>query len=159
MKRIIKLTESDLTRIIQRVINETNELNEIGDDDMELITKNWGKIIEKVNIKGFELSLIRFPLGKIVSLTYNDKGSLGPGEQRKQPSEYEGKDIIRIFREFKPYIKDWVDKYGEILVGSTNKRRTDYYHRWLCGDLKCSKIHELPGFNLGEPQYSFQVIK
>ena len=159
MKKIIRLTESDLNRIIKRVINETNELNEIGDYDMDLITKNEGNVIEKENIKGFELSLIEFPVGKTVSLTYNDKNSLGPGEQRKQPSEYEGRDIVRIFRQFKPYIKNWVDKYGLIHIGSTNERRTDYYRKWLCDDLYCSPIRVRVGFNRNEPQYSFEVDK
>lgn len=159
MKKIIKLTESDLTRIIKRVITESNQLNEIGDYDMDLITKHGGNVIEKVNIKGFELSLVEFPLGKSVSLTFNDKGYTKPGEQKKQPSEYDGRDIIRIFREFKLYVKEWVDKYGLIHVGSANKKRVEYYYKWLCNDLNCGKVNEFLGFNPNEPQYSFEIGK
>ena len=157
MKKIIRLTESDLTRIIKRVINESNQLNEIGEYDMDMITKYWGNVIEKVNIKGFELSLVKFPLGKTVSLTFNDKGYFKPGEQKKQPSEYDGRDIMKIFRSFKPYIIDWIDKYDSFHIGSTNKKRVEYYHKWLCDDLNCGDIKMIPGFNPGEPQYSFEL--
>ncbi len=34
MKKIIRLTESDLTRIIKRVINESNQLNE-GEEELK----------------------------------------------------------------------------------------------------------------------------
>jgi hypothetical protein len=151
MKKIIKLTESDLKKIIKSVINE------IGDYDMDLINQHEGKVIEQVNIKGYELSLVEFPMGKTVSLTYNNKGYFKPGEQNKQPMEYKGGDIVNVFKTLKPYIIDWVKKYNRIFVGTTNKKRINYYHKWICDDMECSRIMELPGFNPGEPQYSFWV--
>jgi hypothetical protein len=151
MKKIIRLTESDLKKIIKSVINE------IGDYDMDLISQYRGKVIEQVNIKGYELSLIDFPMGKTVSLTYNDKGYSKPGEQNKQPMEYKGGDTVNIFKTLKPYIIDWVKKYGIIFIGTTNKRRINYYHKWICDDMECGQVIVLPEFNPNEPQYSFWV--
>jgi hypothetical protein len=69
--------------------------------------------------------------------------------------EYSGGDILKIFRSFKPYIIGWVKKYGEIYVGSTNKQRVDYYHKWLCNDLKCGGINQNPGLNKNETNYFY----
>ena len=134
-----------------------SELNEIGDYDMDLISKNYGKVLESVNFEGYELSLVGFPMGKSLSLTFNNKGYFKPGEQMKQPTEYKGRDILKIFRKFKPYVLDWARKYGEIHVGSINKQRVSYYHNWLCGDLKCSDVNSTPGFNRGEMQHFFTI--
>jgi hypothetical protein len=43
MKKTIRLTESDLVRIVKRVINENNELKEIGGISME--SRNWSEIL------------------------------------------------------------------------------------------------------------------
>lgn len=157
MKKIIRLTESDLTQIVRRIIKESSELSEIGDYDMNIITNNMGKVIESVNHNGYELSLVKFPMGKSISLTYNNKGYFKPNEQMKQSMEYSGRDILKIFRGLKPHIIEWVNKYGKLHVGSINKRRVDYYYNWLCDDLKCGDINKGPGMNKGETQYFFTI--
>jgi len=56
MKKIIRLTESDLTRIIRRVINETTEIDEFfnpfkrkkNDDEHYIKVKRW---MGKTNVK------------------------------------------------------------------------------------------------------------
>ena len=56
MKKIIRLTESDLTRIIKRIINETKEVNEFfnpfkrkkNDDEHYIKVKKW---MGKTNVK------------------------------------------------------------------------------------------------------------
>ena len=58
MKKIIRLTESDLTRIIRRVINETTEIDEFfnpfkrkkNDDEHYIKVKKW---MGKTNVKLF----------------------------------------------------------------------------------------------------------
>jgi hypothetical protein len=158
MKRVVRLTESDLTRIVRRVIKESNELNEIGEFDMNIIQRHGGDVVESVNIGGFELALVHFKyVGYTISLTYNDKTYFKPESQKKQPTEYEGRDIVKIFRQFKPYVMDWIKKYKKISVGSTNKRRVQYYHKWICGDANCDEIKQYHDLHPGEPQYSFTI--
>jgi hypothetical protein len=147
----------NIKKIIREEIEENIKINEIGDYDMNIITNNRGKVIELINQSGYELSLIKFPKGKSISLTYNNKGYFKPKEQMKQSMEYSGGDILKIFRSFKPYIIGWVKKYGEIYIGSTNKQRVNYYHKWLCNDLKCGGINQNPGLNKNETNYYFTI--
>jgi hypothetical protein len=33
----------------------------------------------------------------------------------------------------------------------------DYYHKWLCNDLKCGGINQNPGLNKNETNYYFTI--
>lgn len=148
-----------IRKIIKQVITEERLLNEIGDFDMSAIKKYGGRVLDSINVQGYELALVDFGImGKTISLTYNDKGYFQPLQQQKQPSEYKGSDIVKIFRQFRPKVQEWVNKYGSIVVGSTNKERVQKYRKWLCLDLKCSDIpvNKMPH---GELQYGFIINK
>jgi hypothetical protein len=63
MKKVIKLTESDLTNIIKRVIEESNELKEIG--GISTAARSWSEIlvseIKKSETKDFSIIGKDFP--------------------------------------------------------------------------------------------------
>ena len=148
-----------IRKIIKQVITEERLINEIGDYDMSMIKQHGGRVLDSINIQGYELALVDFGIaGKTISLTYNDKGYFQPLQQQKQPSEYKGSSIVKIFRQFKPKVQEWVSKYGSIVIGSTNAERVQKYRKWLCHDLKCSDIpvNKMPH---GESQYGFIINK
>ena len=147
-----------IRKIIRQVITEERLLNEIGEYDMSIIKKRNGRVLDSINIHGYELALVDFDFaGKTISLTYNDKGYFQPLQQQKQPSEYKGSDIVKIFRQLKPKVSEWVRKYGRIFVGSTNESRVRKYYKWLCSDLKCTPIQKMMDTSYGESQYAFVI--
>lgn len=147
-----------IRKIIKQVITEEGLLNEIGDYDMTMIKKHGARVLDSINIQGYELALVDFGIaGKTISLTYNDKGYFQPFQQQKQSSEYKGSDIIKIFRQLKPKALEWVNKYGRITVGSTNEVRVQKYHKWLCSDLKCTSVQKIGEMPHGESQYAFVI--
>jgi hypothetical protein len=145
-----------MKNLIRKIIKE-ELITEIGDYDMNMIKTHGGKVLDSVNINGYELALVDFFQGKSVSLTYNDRGYSKPYQQQKQPSEYKGSDMLKIYRQFKLKVMDWAKKYGLMYVGSTNKSRVQKYHNWLCSDLKCSEISKQNDMPNGESQYVFTL--
>jgi hypothetical protein len=147
-----------IRKIIKQVITEERLINEIGDYDMSMIKKYGGRVLDSINIQGYELALVDFGIaGKTISLTYNDKGYFQPLQQQKQPSEYKGSDIVKIFNQLKPKALEWVNKYKRITIGSTNESRVRKYHKWLCSDLKCTPVEKGPEMPHGESQYAFVI--
>ncbi len=146
----------NLGRVIKE---ELKKLSEISDYDKSVINKHNGRVIEIINQNGYELALVDFGgiVGKTISLTYNNKEYFKPNQQQKQPTEYGGRDFIKISKHFFGVIKEWVDKYGKLSIGSTNKQRTEYYHNWLCSKLTCGSFKEYGKLPHGESQYGFTI--
>jgi len=54
-------------------------------------------------------------------------------------------------------IKEWVSKHGRLTIGSTNEKRTKYYHKWLCSELTCGGFNDYGKLPHGESQYGFTI--
>ena len=112
------------------------KITEISQKNLDVITQNNGKIIELVELSGYDLVLIDYGHTKHVSLTFKDKDY----ESEKSATEYGGTDFVKIMRNFINIVLDWAKKYGKLVVGSGNRKRTEYYHKWLCDKMRCTTI-------------------
>jgi len=79
-----------------------------------------------------------------VSLTSNESDFTTYDSQIKRPTEQNPKDIINSTRKLIHQLKIWINKYGQLVVGSLNKKRTFKYHKLLMDY----------GFKVGEISYS-----
>lgn len=110
MKKIIRLTEDDLTRLVKRVINENEESDiKIGDkvklfisDDetSKIIETNWGKIANSLNMNLSQL---------IILVRYND---ITGKVRERSPFLTCGTDSVLISLDSNPYL----DRNSEICV-------------------------------------------
>lgn len=105
------------------------EVNEVAMSDLGKIEKAGGKMVDSVKIGIYELALFKFDWGLTISLTSNDKEYLVPQGMDKIATSSSIRDIIPIMRQFVEKIKEWIDKYGEINIGSANEKKAQFYFK------------------------------
>lgn len=135
-------------------------LKEISKSDASIINFTKGKVIETFKINNYEIGLVKFEEGGILSayLTSDDKDIIFPGASDKKPTTNTNKTIITSFREMKKVLIQWAKKYGGFYVGSDNKSKVEFYHKWLCNDLKCTPIKNIGHSHIyKKDQYDFYV--
>lgn len=105
------------------------------------------------------MSLIDFGIsGRTISLTSDNKDYFKPKSQDKQSTN--NQNIITSFRKMKDVINKWVEKYNNISIGSSNKKRAEYYHKWLSDTFTCTSIKSF-GINpiTEEEMFGFYISK
>jgi hypothetical protein len=77
MKRIVRLTESDLSRIVRRVINESKLLMEDEGTDLEnkFSSANIGYKLESMNLSGIQKVIISSTSTNLEVASYDCKNS------------------------------------------------------------------------------------
>ncbi len=133
-------------------VNETIHNNLIKEDfDTEINhLKNYGyKLIDKRVINKYILFLVKEPHKGLyeIGITSNNRDFTTPQSQEKIPG-VGGGDEFSTAKEFKKTIKDWLNKYSPIYVGSLNKNKTLKYYNIL------SRL----GFNVGRIEHNNSIF-
>lgn len=117
-------------------------LKEIALNDLEKVKKHGGKVIDSFKIGNYDLTLVEFSWGKTVSLTSNDKEYFIPQGMDKTPTDNSPKDILPNLRQIIKKVGEWINKYGTLEIGSSNKRNTEYYKNWLGKEFNVGEIED-----------------
>jgi hypothetical protein len=154
MKRIIRLTESDLTRIVKRVIKEQDEewgqtdrgeerLQELIEEARDILENELGYSIEEINSMD-ERDIVEFlsdegyeDLASKIEYLLDEEGfdtELGEGwddfiQKKRHPEDYKRENYRKLPKDaLKSGSK--IDREGTIIT----KRREDPFDEWSHGD-------------------------
>jgi hypothetical protein len=122
MKRIIKITESDLTRIVKRVIKENQELTDI---DLTDDVKNPDKIIKSDLKRDTVKENFRRPLGSPEEIEKEIQECIKKGKDRNEDYqvEKECRDAIAL-------LPEWADLvFGYIMIQDLPKVLSNVVHK------------------------------
>ena len=122
MKKIVKLTETDLTRIVKRVINEMelpipNDVEGI----LKLINSGAGSSQSKVQKVIAACNTSKFPMtsytNKIADMVYDaiSEKIMGVYPSTNEPKVYKAMAMPRTIDEFCGVVKSYKDSYGQDL--------------------------------------------
>ena len=111
--------------------------------DLEKIETEGGKVIESSKIGVYELALVKFDWGLTISLTSNDKEYLVPQGMDKIPTSSSIKDVLPVMRQFINKTKEWINKYGEIYIGSANREKAKFYYKLFTKEFEKDKKYKI----------------
>jgi hypothetical protein len=116
-------------------------------------------LIEEVKLGNYLIFLMGQPMVDMPSLgiTSGDRPAFTPHDQRAMPS-LETKIDWNIFKQMMVILKDWVKKYGEIMVGSMNTEKTEKYKKILTRmGFKIKSFEDHFGVGLIPDEYGFII--
>jgi hypothetical protein len=121
---------------------------EISDSDKTKLSDNYEEIIETVEIGPYTAILIKNRKNGVyqIGLTSHERTFTTVMSQNKKQTKEDMKTIISLWSTLTDKIKEWLQKYGNILGGSMNTEKTEKYHKiFKRYGLKCGDIFSLNG--------------
>jgi len=127
----LQITESQLKYIL-RDENLLLYLNETIEDETKKL-KEWGyEVVNTYKVNNYTMFLLHNKEEDFyeISLTSNDDDFTTYDNQIKKKSVNNGV-MISSFNLMADRIKEWINRYGILVIGSLNKDRTYKYHKIL----------------------------
>lgn len=127
-KMNILITEQQLNVItLQSILNESIE------DEVNKL-QEWGyDVVEQFKFLNYTMFLLYHKEEDFyeISLTTDENDFTSYQDQVKKPATNNPEQIRIAFAKMSEKIKQWISRYGILVIGSLNKKRTYKYHKLL----------------------------
>lgn len=147
---------------ISNIINEEIQTfyNESLDSEVEKL-RNYGyEVVDRYDLNNYSVLLLKIEDTDFyeVSLTSNDEEFTTYNSQITKPTKVDNRTILETYRKIMSKVKQWLNKYSMLHVGSFNQKRTDKYHRLFRGfGFKVTPIFHNPAGSVFPENWMFQI--
>jgi len=140
-----------------KTFSDKMDIDESLEDEIEKLNEFGYEVIDMYRFSSYIMLLLKSESGEFeVSLTTGDDEFTTFDSQKKKPTK-ETKSVS-ISKKLINKIKEWLDSYGDLIVGSLNKKRTGVYWRIFNNlGFKTSEIEITPPDDNFPESYNFKL--